>query len=133
MGPLVLIWVGVVLGGIGVCVVELEQWIAEIFVRVGFSDEYSIGEESDQDGAEEFWNTGSGGIYGCHAENACAVSTEMPEMPVKVALSLSSSVLTSLCTSNLNLSRPISLQVSSSSEISPSLSRSISPEVFSLS
>ncbi len=66
-------------------------------MRVGSSDEYSGGEESDhQDGAEEFQKTGSEGIYSRHAENACAVSTEMLEMPVKVASSLCSSVSTSL-------------------------------------
>jgi len=52
--------------------------IAEILVGVGSGDEYSGGEESDhQNGAEEFWKTGSGGIYGRHAENACPFSSEM--------------------------------------------------------
>jgi hypothetical protein len=52
--------------------------IAEILVVVGSGDEYSGGEESDhQNGAEEFWKTGSGGIYGRHAENACPFSSEM--------------------------------------------------------
>ena len=84
--------------GIGVGpIVEFEQLIDEILVRVGSSDTDASGEEADhQDGADELWKTGSGGIYRCHAENACAVSTEMLEMPVKVASSLCSSVSTSL-------------------------------------
>ncbi len=70
-GCTVQVWVGVVISGIGACVViGLEQWIADILVGVGSSDEYSSREESDhQDGADELRKTGSGGIYGRHAEN----------------------------------------------------------------
>ncbi len=103
-------------------------------MRVGSCDKDASGEESDhQDGADELRKTGSGGIYGRHAEKASAVSTDMLEIPVKVVTSLRSSVSTSLWASNTNSSGSVSLQVSSSSEISPSSSRSISLRVSSLS
>ncbi len=94
----ILILVGVMLAGTRVGpVVKLEYLIAEILLGVGSSDEYPGGKESDhQDGAEEFWKTGSGGIYGRHAENACPLSSEMQEMPVKVVSSSASLVSTSL-------------------------------------
>ncbi len=67
------------LTGIGVCsVVEFEQLINEILVRVGSSDKDASGEEADhQNGADELQKTGSGGMYGCHAENIVPFSLEM--------------------------------------------------------
>ena len=70
--------------------------IVEIWVRVGSCEKDAGCEKADrQDRADKFWKAGSGGIYGCHAEKASAISSDRPEMWLSLLVSLSSSNLVS--------------------------------------
>jgi len=90
--------------------------IDEILVRVGSGDKDASSEEADhQDRADKFWKTGSGGMYGRHAENTVPLSFEMLCMFEQGVWS-----------SNLNISESLSLRVSSLSENVSSPSENVS-------
>ncbi len=105
---------------IGVCsIVESEQLIEEIVVRVGSGDKDASSEEPDhQDGADELRKTGSGGMYSRHAEKIVPLLCEMLLMLAAGVLSSVSVVSTShgALRLNSNSSESLSLRVSSSSE-----------------
>ena len=68
-------------GFIGDDVRLVEVEIAEIWVRVGSCKKDACDKKSDScDGAAQFWKACSGGMNGCHVENASLVSSERPEM-----------------------------------------------------
>jgi len=135
-----------VLTGIGVWpIVEFEQLIDEILVRVGSGDKDASSEEADhQDRADKLWKTGSGGMYGRDAENTVPLSFEMlcmfeqgvwsSNLNISESLSLRVSSMSEnvLCmlergvlSSNSNLSESLSLRVSSLSENVSSLSENV--------